>query len=148
MRAKQGGRPGRYWLYWLNSLILLLPVWYLYDAMTPVFPPEWPEQTLGPITAAPTPVNDEPPYWHHGELVKDFSIRLCEGCLSRVRLARLSVSKRPPEPDADVSGILHGHSDMQEVHVPYLQPPEQADLLWLTVQTWSGETYSTSWRID
>ena len=38
--------------YKLNGLVLVLPFWFLYQSITPVFPPAWPAQQLGDAVEA------------------------------------------------------------------------------------------------
>lgn len=134
------------WRYRINGLLLLAPCWFLYDALTPTFPPEWPEQPIGPFSAAPRPADDNPPYPHDGGYLKDFSVRFCDGCVTKIRTAHVSVGRQPLEQPA-TDGLLHGSSRSQHVHVPY--PPSQGagEMLWVSVQEWSGRMHHAAWPL-
>ncbi|MFA9462144.1 hypothetical protein [Thiohalorhabdus methylotrophus] len=140
-------QPAR-WKYLINGLVLLAPVWFLYDRLTPApLPAPWPEHRAGPVTAAPRPLDDGPPHRHDGMFVKDFRVRLCEGCAARIRSAHLRAAPAPPTIPADAAGVLHGHGAARHVHAPYPPQPGADDRLWLTVQTWDGEVHHASWPL-
>jgi hypothetical protein len=135
------------WRFRLNGLLLVAPVWFFYDALTPVFPPAWPEQAIGPFTATPTPADGAPPYVHDGALVKDFSVRFCTGCVASIRTGHVSVGPAPvPAPDG-YDGVLHGNAISQHVHVPFPAQASAADRLWISVQEWNGQVHSASWPL-
>ncbi|MBA1147231.1 hypothetical protein H0Z60_09170 [Ectothiorhodospiraceae bacterium WFHF3C12] len=148
MKARKA-KPAR-WKYLINGLVLLAPVYFLYDMFTPPSGQEpLPEQRFGAsFTATPTPADSEPPYAHEGQLFKDFSVVFCEGCLERIRTAYLIVSDDPPPLPEDGLGVIHGHGPTKHVHVPYPPEREQDERLWLTVQSWTGEIYRTSWSMS
>jgi hypothetical protein len=147
MRARQA-RPAR-WKYLINGLVLLAPVYFLYDMFTPASGPEpLPEKRLGDsFTATPAPTNAEPPYVHDGQLFKDFSVVFCDGCLKRIRTAYLIVSDEAPSLPEDGLGVIHGHGPTKHVHVPYPPEPGEDARLWLTIQSWTGEVVRTSWPL-
>lgn len=133
--------------YYLTGLLLLLPCWYLWQALHPQFPAEWQEQRIGPFTVAPTPLDEAPPYAHDGARQKDFSVRFCTGCIAQIRQAYLSVGPEPaPLPD-NADGILHGNRLLQHVHAPFPLSLGADDQLWLTVQLWNGELHSSAWPL-
>lgn len=133
--------------YWLSALLLILPAWYLYQSLNPVFPPEWQEQQLGPISAAPMPMNETGPYQYDGKYYKDFAVRLCEGCAERMRTAYLSVGAHPAAVPADGEGVLHGSSLFMEAHAPFPAELAAEDRLWLSVQEWDGQLHHASWPL-
>lgn len=68
-----------FWLknkYKLSGLILFLPLLFLYQSLTPTFPPAWQAQQLGEFSIAPLPLNLNAPYVHHDDYVKDFMLVL------------------------------------------------------------------------
>lgn len=133
--------------YYLSGFLLLLPCWYLWQALHPQFPPEWPEQTIGPFTAAPTPLDDAPPYAHDGARQKDFSVRFCDGCIPQIRQAYLSVGPAAAPLPENADGILHGNNLLQHVHAPFPAQVQAGDQLWLSVQQWNGEVHSVAWPL-
>ena len=133
--------------YYLSGLLLLLPCWYLWQALHPQFPAEWPEQRLGPISAAPMPLDDAAPYAHDGALQKDFSVRFCAGCIAQIRQAYLSVGPVAAALPDNADGILHGNNLLQHVHAPFPLQIGADDQLWLTVQLWNGELHRAAWPI-
>jgi hypothetical protein len=135
------------WAYWLSGLLLVLPAWYLYHSLNPVFPAEWPEQQLGSFSAAPMPANTAGPYRYDGKYYKDFTVRLCEGCAQRLRTAYLSVGPQPVPVPADGEGVLHGGDLFMEAHAPFPAVLAAEDRLWLTVQQWDGRLYHASWGL-
>ena len=79
----------------LNGLVLILPFWFLYQSLTPQFPPAWPAQQVGSFEVAPMPLNLEPPYAHHDEHVKDFMLMFNTGDISNVRQGYLNIGPAP-----------------------------------------------------
>ena len=135
--------------YWLNGLVIVAPLYFLYTSLTPPVPEQsWKQQSIGPFTAVPTPADADPPYQHDGEWVKDFSVTLCEGCLEKIRYAFLSVGARPASMPKGSEGILHGISPTQHVHAPYPPSPSDQDKLWLSVQEWNGTLHHASWPLN
>lgn len=134
--------------FWLSGLVLLLSAHYLYQSLNPQFPPEWQEQTLGDISAAPMPFDEDPPYRYDGKRYKDFAVRFCDGCMARLRTAHLSIGSQPAErtpPSGD--GVLHGSLWYAEAHAPFPEIVGADDRLWLTVQTWDGRLQHVSWPL-
>lgn len=134
----------------LNALFLIVPLWFFYRMLTPALLDAWPEQRVGPFTAAPVPANMDPPYPHEDGHVKDFSVRFCDGCTQRMRLAYLFVGS---EADAahhssDASlGVLHGTGPMLHAHVAYPVQPDVEHRLWLAVQEWNGRWHRVAWPL-
>lgn len=133
------------WPFWLNGLLLLLPVWFFWQALHPVVPPEWPEQPVGPFTVAVTPADTAAPYTWDGQSLKDFSARFCAGCVAQIRQAWLSSGAQPQPLPADLTGLLHGDSQTQHAHAPVPAQWQSGDRLWLTVQAWDGSEHHVSW---
>ena len=136
--------------YRLNGLVLLLPFWFLYQSLTPVFPPMWPAQQIGDFEIAPMPLNSEPPYAHHDQYVKDFMLTFSKGDIAAIRQAYLNIGPQALsliQLQQGEEGILHGSRHGQHVHA--IAPPtlSAADKVWLTLQTWQGETLTTSWAL-
>ncbi len=134
----------------LNGLVLLLPLWFLYDSLTPEFPPVWPAQQLGQFEIAPMPLDLKQPYAHHDQYVKDFYLSFSQGDIASIRQGYLNIGPVPlplPELQQDEEGILHGSRHGQHVHA--IAPPQLAvtDKVWLTLQTWQGEVLTTSWPL-
>ena len=77
--------------YKLNGLVLVLPFWFLYQSLTPEFPPAWPAQQVGDFEIAPMPLNLKPPYAHHDEYVKDFMLMFSKGDISGIRQGYLNI---------------------------------------------------------
>jgi hypothetical protein len=141
LQAWQRGR------FWSSGLLLVLPCWFLWQSLNPVFPAEWTEQQAGPFTVALTPADDAPPYAHDDARLKDFSARFCEGCVAKVRMAWLSVGSAPSTLPDDLAGVLHGDSRNQHVHAPFPLQTAPEDRLWLSVQDWQGDTHHASWPL-
>lgn len=136
------------WRYWFNGILLILPCWFLYQQLNPVFPDPWEKKQLGPFTVQPMPYNLEGPYTYDGKRYKDFSLTFCEGCVEKIRYAYVSVAPEPIEIPADDTGAIHGNNYGQEVHAPYPDQLQADDKLWVTVQDWSGNLYHASWDIE
>lgn len=134
--------------YKLNSLVLILPFWFLYQSLTPTFPPAWPEQQLGPFSVAPMPLNDEPPYVHHGEYVKDFMLTFSSNNISQMRQGYFMIGPAPlplEQLQQGDSAILHGNRHSQHVHALANGPVRAGDKAWLVIEDWSGKQYTSSW---
>lgn len=145
MQAKQ------YWLryrFWLSGLVLLASAWFFYRALNPQFPPPWSEQPVGPFTATPMPADNAPPYPHGDAWLKDFSVRFCDGCVQRIRMAHLSVGAVPKPLGDDLEGVLHGNALLQHVHAPFPAEVRPSDRLWLTVEDWQGRSYHAAWTLE
>ncbi len=136
--------------YLLNGLVLILPFWFLYQSMTPEFPPAWPAQQIGEFEISPMPLDMKPPYAHHDEYVKDFLLIFGKGKIANIRQAYLNIGPSPlplEELQQGDEGILHGSRHGQHVHA--IAPPafSVTDKAWLTIQTWQGELLQISWDL-
>ena len=140
--------PWRRWRFRLNAFLLLLPAWYLYSAMYPHFPPAWPERQVGPFTATPTPQDEGPPYRYGDLYLKDFSVRLCDGCLGLIRAGYLNIGKEPLAVSEQTDGVLHGNLLLQEAHAVAPAHIGPGDNLWITLQEWNGRVHHSAWEIQ
>ena len=137
--------------YQLNGLVLVLPIWFLYQSLTPAFPPAWPAQQVGEFEIAPMPLNLEPPYAHHDEYVKDFYLTFSQGEISRIRQAYVNIGPAAlplAQLEQSEEGILHGSRHGQHVHAIAPKSLSANDKVWLTLQTWQGETLVSSWHLS
>lgn len=133
--------------YWINAAVLVAPVWFFYDALTPEFPPAWQTQSVGPFTVTPTPHDEAEPYPHDGVHVKDFAFHFCDDCAGRIRMAYANAGPAPVDVLDGEDGVVHGRGAMQEAHVPYPPRPGPTDRLWLTVQEWNGTLHRVAWPL-
>ena len=136
--------------YKLNGLVLVLPLWFLYASLTPEFPPMWPAQQVGEFEIAPMPLNLEPPYVHHDEYVKDFMLMFSKGDISSIRQGYLNIGPQAlplAQLQQGEEGILHGSRHGQHVHAIAPKTLSAGDKVWLTLQTWQGDTLTTSWEL-
>lgn len=136
------------WRFHLNGLLLILPFWYLYQSLNPAFPAAWPQQAVGPFTATPVPSDTDEPYEHDGALVKDFSVKLCAGCVEKIRQAYVSVGPQPAASPQGYEGILHGNNFGLHAHVPFPHQLQDDDLFWITLEEWNGERHHGAWSLD
>lgn len=136
--------------YTLNGLVLLLPFWFLYQSLTPEFPPAWPAQQIGDFEIAPMPLNLKPPYAHHDQYVKDFFLTFNQGDISNIRQAYINIGSAAlplAQLQQGEDGILHGSRHGQHVHAIAPKTLSAGDKVWLTLQTWHGETLITHWGL-
>lgn len=134
--------------YCLNALLLIAPAWFFYASLqAPSTPDSWPAQALGPWSLTPTPADSDPPYRHDGALVKDFRFHTCPGCGAQVRTAIARVASAAPAIDAEIEGVIHGHGDFLEAHVPWPEQITDEHRLWVTAQDWSGAIHHASWPL-
>jgi len=136
--------------YKLNGLVLVLPFWFLYQSLTPEFPPAWPAQQVGDFEIAPMPLNLKPPYAHHDEYVKDFMLMFSKGDISAIRQGYLNIGPQAlplAQLQQGEEGILHGSRHGQHVHAIAPKILTTGDKVWLTLQTWQGDTLTTSWEL-
>lgn len=150
MKATSARAPSRWqrYKYWLSALLLMPPVWYTYQALNPSFPPSWEQQTVGPFTVTPMPLNDAAPYPHDGGHLKDFAVTFCAGCWRQIHSAHLVVGAAPAELSPDLGGLLHGGDHLQHVHAPFPRKPASDERLWLTVEDWQGHRYHVAWTLN
>ncbi|WP_215398779.1 hypothetical protein [Rheinheimera oceanensis] len=136
--------------YKLNGLVLVLPFWFLYQSLTPEFPPAWPAQQVGQFEIAPMPLNLKPPYAHHDEYVKDFMLMFGQGDVSDIRQGYVNIGPEAlpiEELQQGDEGILHGSRHGQHVHAIAPKQFSATDKLWLTIETWQGEQLISSWEL-
>ncbi len=132
----------------LNGLVLILPFWFLYESLNISFPAALPKATLGPYEVTAMPLNEEGPYSHHGEWVKDYYLQWCEGCVEKIRQGFLLVSDTPPDLatlSQGHSSLLHGNKHGLHVHASMPAQTKAGDKLWLVIEDWRGQVYSTHW---
>jgi hypothetical protein len=144
------GRLTAYWHRWrfqLSGFLLLLSLWYIYSALNPKFPAALPEQAIGPFTATPMPANDDAPYAHDGIFVKDFYIRLCDGCMDKIRTGYVNIGPQPLNVSDSINGILHGSRHFQEAHAVAPQQVGPDDKLWIRLQEWNGAIHQAAWEL-
>lgn len=135
----------------LSGLILILPFYFLYEQLQPPeFPPVWDEKSVGPFTVAIQPMNDEAPYAHHDDWVKDFSAYVKEGKVSNIRQGYVNIGEKPiplKTLQKDDVGILHGSELLQHVHAIAPQNLEPEQRVWVTLQTWNGDVHTANWQL-
>ena len=134
----------------LNGLILILPVWFYYQSLHPVFPPALATQQIGAYEITPMPFNLDPPYTHDGSFVKDFLLIFKQGDLSQIRQAYLNIGEQAlplAQLQQGSDGILHGSRHGQHVHAIAPATIEGQHKVWLTMQNWQGELLITSWDV-
>lgn len=134
----------------LSGFILLLPFWFLYQAMNPQFPPALPKAQLGPYEVLLMPLDEKGPYSHHGEWVKDYFLQFSAGDTSQLRQGFLLVSASEPATDnlqEGESSLLHGNRHGLHVHARSPQQQGPDDKLWLLLQDWQGNWYRHSWPL-
>ena len=136
--------------YKLNALVLLLPFWFLYQSLTPEFPPAWPVQQLGDFEVSPMPLNLKPPYAHHDAFVKDFMLTFNLGDIRNIRQGYVNIGPQAlplSQLQQGEEGILHGSRHSQHVHAIAPKTLTVSDKVWLTIQTWQGETLTAGWEL-
>tara|TARA_R110002049_G_scaffold83938_6_gene213689 strand:- start:12 stop:461 length:450 start_codon:yes stop_codon:yes gene_type:complete len=133
--------------YCLNAVLLIAPAWFFYASLTPPAQPDpWAPAALGEWTMTPQP-SAEPPYPHDGKLIRDFQFRICDGCAAAVRTAIAHVAITPPTLDDTLDGVIHGHGDHLEAHVPWPHSPGAQHRLWIVAQDWAGRIHTASWPL-
>jgi len=136
--------------YKINGLVLLLPIYFLYQSLFPVFPDPLPSKRIGAYEVTPTPYNLEPPYQHDGHYTKDFMLTFSQGNIHNIRQAYLNIGKSAL-PLAVLStgdeGILHGSQHGQEVHAIAPISFNSEHKIWLTIEDWQGQIYTTHWPL-
>ncbi|WP_440905273.1 hypothetical protein ACMZOO_02720 [Catenovulum sp. SX2] len=136
--------------YWLNAWILVLPAWFFYQSLYPTFPDALGSQQVGNFEITLMPYDEDAPYTHDGVYVKDFLLTFSKGQIGDIKQAYLNIGEHslPLEQFADRSeGILHGTKHGQHVHALAKQTLLPSDKIWLTMQTWSGESFIASWEV-
>ncbi|MGO1328932.1 MAG: hypothetical protein ACTHT9_04600 [Idiomarina loihiensis] len=135
----------------LSGLILILPFYFLYQQLQlPELPPVWDEKQAGPFKVALQPANNDAPYAHHEDWVKDFSAYVNEGKVSDIRQGYVNIGEEPiaiEELQQDDVGILHGSELLQHVHAIAPQKLEPQQRVWVTLQTWNGDVHQAHWEL-
>lgn len=134
----------------LTGLLLILPFYFLYQSLNPVFPDAWQVKQIGEFEVSPMPYNLEKPYLHDGHFTKDFFITFSKGKVNGIRQAYFYINAEPLSLtvlEKGDAGILHGSQHGQEVHAISPKIIKPHDKAWLTIQTWSGEQLETSWTL-
>ncbi|KFZ37921.1 membrane protein [Shewanella mangrovi] len=134
----------------LSGLLLLLPVYFLYQALHPSFPASLSQQQIGAYQVAPMPLDLAQPYQHDGAYIKDFMVLFHQGNPDDIRQAFMSIGPAPLSfttlQDGDL-GILHGSRYGQHVHALTPEYISDADRIWLTIESWQGEQHTVSWPV-
>ena len=134
----------------INSFVLVLSCYFLYQSLNPQFPDTWQAKQIGEFNITPMPYNLEAPYLHHGVYTKDFFLIFNKGQVKNIRQAYLNIGVQAltlEELQSDEHGILHGSQHGQEVHALSVKVLEPEHKLWLTIETWQGKQYITSWNL-
>lgn len=134
----------------LSGLVLILPFWFLYQSMNPVFPPALPKATVGPFEITPSPLTEDGPYQHHGEWVKDYYLQFCAGCVEKIRQGFLVISNEAPDfqqLSEGHSSVLHGTVHGLHVHASTAEKLQGGEKLWLLLEDWQGVRYQHSWEL-
>ncbi|NLQ24924.1 hypothetical protein HGO26_18830 [Shewanella sp. S-1] len=136
--------------YKLSGFILLLPLLFLYQSLTPTFPPAWQAQELGEFKIAPLPLDLKDPYVHHDDYVKDFMLVFEKGEVGNIRQGYANIGTQAlPIVDLQRSenGILHGNKHGQHVHAIATKTLTSADSLWISIENWQGEWQVAKWPL-
>ncbi|MCF2948004.1 hypothetical protein L0668_07790 [Paraglaciecola aquimarina] len=136
--------------YEINGLVLILPLYFLYQSLTPVFPKAWATQKVGTFEITPTPYDMDQPYQHEGHFTKDFLLIFSQGKVAHIRQAYFNIGEAPiplAELQTGDEGILHGSQHGQEVHAIAPKLISAGHKAWLTIENWQGEQFITSWDI-
>lgn len=136
--------------YKINGVFLILPFYFLYTSLFPVFPDALKAQQIGSFEVSPMPYNLEPPYVHEGHYIKDFFLTFSKGNIQDIRQAYLNIGSKPlpiSELQQSNEGILHGSQHGQEVHAIAPEQLKVEDKIWLTIQDWQGKELVTSWDL-
>ncbi|WP_330148747.1 hypothetical protein [Shewanella xiamenensis] len=142
-----------FWLkhkYKLSGLILILPLVFLYQSLSPSFPPAWPCQQLGEFKIAPMPLDLKSPYKHHGDYVKDFMLIFEQGDVAHIRQAYANIGPVALPLEAlqkGENGVLHGSKHGQHVHAITGAKLAATDSLWVSIQNWQGEWLVSQWPV-
>lgn len=141
----------RYWFH-LSTLALLAPAAAAPIVLRAPFEHDagrvHAARAVGPWTVTLTEAEAAPPYrLHSGRRLKDYGIRVCDGCREQIRGAFLAVGEHAPP--LDTPGFpLHGSQYHLEAHVEFPDSLSGRERLWLTVDGWTGEAFQTSWPLE
>ncbi|ESE41037.1 hypothetical protein [Shewanella decolorationis] len=145
--------PSVFWLkhkYKLSGLILILPLVFLYQSLSPSFPPAWPSQQLGEFKIAPMPLDLKAPYKHHDDYVKDFMLIFEQGDVAHIRQGYANIGPEALPLEAlqkGENGVLHGSKHGQHVHAITGAKLAATDSLWVSIQNWQGEWLVSQWPV-
>jgi hypothetical protein len=136
--------------YKINGLVLILPFYFLYQSLFPVFPDSLRTQQIGEYTVTPTPYDLDAPYLHGGHYTKDFMLMFNEGDIKDIRQAYVNIGKTAlPLSQLQLAdeGVLHGSQYGQEVHAIAPEVIQAEHKLWLTIENWQGKQLILSWNL-
>lgn len=136
--------------YKLNGLIIILPFYFLYQSLFPVFPTAWNTKKIASFEITPTPFNAEPPYLHDGSYAKDFVLTFTQGNIEHIRQAYVNIGNEAlplTMLQKHSEGIVHGNKQGQEVHAIAPNTFKAEHKMWLTIENWQGEKMVTSWDL-
>lgn len=136
--------------YKVSGLLLILPLYFLYQSLFPNFPDSWEVRKIGSFEVIPMPYNLAPPYLHDGVYTKDFFFTFTQGDIKSIRQAYVNIGKYAlPLQQLAVGneGILHGSQHGQEAHAISPEVLNSEDRVWLTIENWQGKSLVTSWPI-
>ena len=136
--------------YKLSGIILILPIWFLYQSLNPSFPPAWQAQQVGEFTIAPMPLDMNAPYMHHDEFVKDFMLIFEQGDISQIRQGYVNIGPKALPLEAlqrGENGVLHGNKHGQHVHAIAAQKLTTSDSLWVSIENWQGQWQQAKWPL-
>jgi hypothetical protein len=136
--------------YKINGLVLILPFYFLYQSLFPVFPDSLNTQEIGEFTVTPTPYDLGAPYLHDGHYTKDFMMTFSEGDIKYIRQAYVNIGKAAlPLSQLQLAseGVLHGSQHGQEVHAISPAVIKAEHKLWLTIESWQGKQLTVSWNL-
>lgn len=134
----------------INTLVLILPIYFLYQSLNPTFPDALQVKKIGSFEVSPMPYNLDPPYSHDGHFTKDFFITFHQGKVADIRQAYLNIGVKPlslAKLEVGDEGILHGSQHGQEVHAISPEVLKTQDKIWLTIEDWQGKQLITHWDL-
>jgi hypothetical protein len=136
--------------YKVSGLLLILPIFFLYQSLFPKFPDAWEAKKIGSFEIVPMPYNLDPPYLHDGVYTKDFFFTFKQGDIKNIRQAYVNIGKHAlplRQLAAGNAGILHGSQHGQEAHAISPAVLIFEDKMWLTIENWQGKLLITSWPL-
>lgn len=142
----------RRWRFHLSALLVLAPTIaapaVLRAPLTMEAARVHASRAVGPWMVTLTEAEAAPPYQlHSGRRLKDYGIRLCDGCREQIRGAFIAVGEHAPP--LDTPGFpLHGSRYHLEAHVEFPATLNGRERLWLTLDGWNGEAFQISWPVD
>ncbi|WP_396588253.1 hypothetical protein [Bermanella sp. R86510] len=150
--AKVYATPWHRFKFLLSGLLLILPVWFLYQSLTPEFPDALEEKAVGDYVITPMPYELGPAYLHDGVYVKDFLLTFSSGNIENIRQGVLNIGEAPLSINevhnlTGEEGFVHG--SRHGLHVHGLAKPQfnAQDSIWLTLENWDGEVLTANWPL-